>query len=449
MPNTKIVKVGLFVDYLGFLQATENLPLVDYYYLTAEDTRDQEWARKFLPAEKIITYKIGGKYGYFHNYFTDRIIRDSNLTEVLKQNEISVLVPGFDCSRFVFGWAAKNNLKIASIDHRFQHNFENKIYFDKFLQANGFPKPKSFITQLPLTSSLPFSDRFVLQASASRGGTGTFFLESAEQIDNLIKTKVLETKTDYLLREFISGKTYGISVFVGQDFLALSAARQQCFFDLDQRHNKVFRGVQWVGNSFSDNLKEKVNENFSRIGKLLLGKGYFGFANFDFMIDEKESLYFIEFNPRLSSATPQIFLNPELLSGLPLGQIFLEKFLETKTFIPESNFYPYPETDFEGSLLDVVVKSPDKKKHLIEKEYTNGIYSLKQNSFVFENPDIRKIKGDNFLKKIIFYSDVRRGESYGDRAVVFHLFSTYRLFRQDGTLNEEGEKALAAFKYKS
>ena len=446
--NPSKIKIGLFVDFFGFLQAAENLPLADYYYLAAENTRDLEWAKKFLPEEKILTYKIGWKYGYFHNYTTDKLIRDSNLTEVLKKNGIGILVPGFDCSQFVFDWAAENNLKIASIDHRFQHLFENKVYFDKFLDANGFPKPKSFITQFPLASPLPFIGKFVLQVPTSRGGTGTFFLETTEEIENLIKAKILKTKTDYLLREFISGKTYGISVFVGQDFLALSTARQQCFLDLDKQHNKVFRGVQWVGNNFSDNLKKKINENFSRIGQLLQKKGYFGFANFDFMIDDQENLYFIEFNPRLSSATPQIFLNPALLSDLPLGQIFLEKFLEVKTFRPKSNFYPYPKTDFEGSLLEIIIRCPEEdKKCQVKKEYTNGIYASDREAFVFEDPDIRKIKPQIKEKKVIFYSDVQKGESYGHQTAVFHLFSTYRLFQEDGNLNKEGEKALNSFKY--
>jgi len=222
------VKIGLFFqNYVPLLFAQQN-PNLDFYYFIGEDSDVRPEVEKILPREKLIFFKLGPRSDYRSDCESEAIIKQSNLTNLIKENKINYLVPSIYSSRFFYNWGRENGVKIIFTDYK-DKILENKLYFDRFLEKNDLPKPKSFVFNYSKSATLPGEGRFVIQDPGSSGGYGTFFVNAQKEIENLIKEKKIKINHNYLAREFIEGKSYGITVFIAPGLIALSAARRQCF----------------------------------------------------------------------------------------------------------------------------------------------------------------------------------------------------------------------------
>ena len=320
----------------------------------------------------------------------------------MRRDGVRALFLSTACSDPIRSWAVRAGVRLLSTDPDHQRRFEHKLWFDAFLRAHDLPRPRGGVMTLGRRARFPavLSARAsaVVQEPESVGGEGTWFVDGAEEVDRLADAGVLRRGRRYLVREFIDGRPFGISVFVAPGTVALSAARLQCYNPCRGAGGaRVFAGIQWVPtDALSPMLRRNMQRVFTRLGDLLYRRRYFGFANFDFMVDARDRLAVIECNPRMSAATPQVLLHPALLGGVDAGRAYLDPELLHRSYPRACRRRPLPRSSYRGATLDLVSSAPA----VITRGLASGRYRWTGRDLIWIDPDLRRLDGDNELAVI-------------------------------------------------
>lgn len=412
-------------------------------YFVGSGTAEETWARKFLPSEKITAYHLG-KGCVFDKMNTEDVLRRTDIASCLRREGIGALMLTSRGTSFINAWAQKNGIRIIGTEQMTQQLLEDKLFFDAFMDAHGVPKPRSAVHTMRELRTLKapiFKKGMVVQRRSSCGGEGTFFIRSAKELRTMLDAERIPKEERCLVREHIDGAAYGITVFVSADTVALSPLRMQCYYPGTCGGAKIFAGIQWVPTgSLESGLRTLVNKEFLRLGKLLHGMRFFGFANFDFLVSEGR-IFVIECNPRSSAATPHLFLFPELLPGTDITKEFVYDHRKMH-YRERPHLYRMPDSDLSGSFLEIVPSEAEPEKVFrIERACDIGIYRIAQkmtDPVAFDIRELRK-KGSFF-----WYSEAKRGGKYKGKGSIGIALSSEPLFDPEGRMTDLGENVLHA-----
>lgn len=434
-------RLGVFPRSIECLFIEPKLPGIDFHYLVASKSREENWIRRFLPPKQILTYTPINTDKYTSLFSTCDIFTQTNLASVCQKAEIqSILMPG-KSNDTIYQWARHHQIDLLSTNYQTQKQFENKIWFDNFLDAHHLPKPQSWVVS-GSTSKLP-PGKLVIQDADSCGSEGTYFISSIEELDKLRMQSIIQPEQTYLLREYVSGKPYGISVFITPDVVALSAIRLQCYTRDVISQQRFFSGVQWIStNNFSQNVIENLNKLFMELGRLLKRQHFFGFANFDFMIDDQDHIFLIECNPRLSAATTQIIALKQLISNLDTGGLFLQGLCQTSIESSQYRQYLIPNSEFQGSMAEVMIFATREQPYRVFTPASLGIYTWDHNHLTFSGPSLHNFGSERY--NLLYYSDIEKGQVYFQTSEVGTVLSTFPLFDQQGDYSDVGREILAS-----
>lgn len=406
----------------------------DSLCLTAAASVEDSWVSSFLPAGQILRYKVSDKIGSLENVEYDELIANSDFTSVIKKSGINKmwLITNVDNMDYLARWSAKNRIKIITADFKLQPKIENKIWFDEFLKHNQLPSPASQIVD-PINAKIKLGGQLVLQEALTAGGEGTFFLKKPEDMKTLIRTGRILKNKQYLLREFVSGRPLGITVFIAPHQLYLSQLRLQCF-SAQKSGERHFSGIQWISDSkFSAATLKKINFVFQKAGQKLRKLGYLGFANFDFILTPDNQVLIIECNPRFSAATAQLLKFSDFGSKINFWSVFLGN----KTRYPEKN-YLLGRRGFRGATLELSwqpARSGSKK--VISGLHKNGVYCYNKGSIKFLTSDPRKFGAQR--REFLFMSLMEPGEKLTQECPLGQIITNFPLYTDQGKLKPEGK----------
>jgi hypothetical protein len=336
----------------------------------------------------------------------EEILKFSDLEKKLKERKIDAIWITRS-SKFLENWAKKNKIILISQDYRLREKFENKIYFQKFLERNCLSHLESKILNSK-NFSLPFKEN-IIQIPNSSGGEGTFLVRKKEEAKEIFK----KSKPPFLIREYKKGIPLGVSFLIEKKEIYFSAIDRQCLLKRDKRFG-LFLGIQWVPfNFFKREVFKKIEKELKDLALKLKKENLKGLINVDFIL-ERNQIFFLECNPRPTTATPQIFSNLGLLG---------------------KKSFSLPKNYFSGSCMIISLIKPHKIKNLIP----GGFYILEKNK-------LRKISLKNrfeFLKLkngLLFYNEADKGEIFKKPADIGTILSNFALFDiKKGTLNKKGK----------
>jgi hypothetical protein len=411
-------------------------------FLVLADSPEEAWAREVVGPDRTLPYRFAGSE--LNPYpSTEEILRRSDVTIALKRAGARALFLHSACSRGIHAWARRHGIRLLMSDYLHQRRLEDKIWLDAFLRLHGIPTPAGGPGTLGRARRLPVRGRAVIQERASMGGDGTYFVDGPEGAAALVSKGVLARGERYLVRARIEGLAYGITVLVAPSRVALSAVRLQCYREGDGVR-RIFAGVQWIPSAaLGEPLRRRIDEIFLKLGGLLYKRGFFGFANFDFMVDERGQIFVLECNPRMSAATPQLFSRPELLSGISAGAVFLRGFLGRRRFSRSIERSGVPTITFEGSTLDIVPGlSPAGRSSVVSRELASGVYSLGAGGLAYVGPDVRRMAGSHELG---LFSFARAGQVWPCEEPLGSVLSNVRLYSDRGELLAPARQILAYF----
>ena len=394
------MKIAYFLRSLDFIFLNEK----NIFAIFPKNSEEERIAKEELKLENLIPIEI--KKENFSQLGPEEILKFSDLEKKLKENKIDALWLT-KSSKFLKNWAKKNKIILISQDYKLREKFENKIYFQKFLEKNHLPHLKSKVANSK-NFSLPFKES-VIQTPNSSGGEGTFLVKNGKEKKEIIK----KLKPPFLIREYKKGIALGVTFLIQKRGIYFSAIDRQCLLKRDKRLG-LFLGIQWLPfNFFKKDILKKIEKGLKNLSLKLKNEGLKGLVNVDFILD-KDQIFFLECNPRATAATPQIF------SGMGL--------IGKKPFI-------LPKNSFKGATMIVSLFKPKRIKRLIR----GGFYIL-------EKSRLKKISLKDrfeFLKLkngLLFYNEANKGEIFSEPADIGTILSNFALFDfKSGKLNKKGE----------
>jgi len=428
--NKKPAKIGLMtgaVDSLIFASKwTHNQNQLVFF--APKGKVEEKWAKSFLPLENVVCYNLKDKNISMAVLDLDGVVKNSDITKKLKNLGVEFFLLHHSASKFLNDWQNKSKVKLISSGFKWR-KLEDKIFFDNFLAKNKLPKPESEIYFWG-KPKIKIRGRAVLQDPNSEGGEGTYFVNDMSEITNLFSRGKLKKKNRYLLRKYIDGQSFGITVLSSPCTIGVSAIRTQCYGEKNFSNRRQFFGVQWVSaKELGLDIKLKIEKVFFSLAESLKKIGFFGYANIDFIIGNDGNIYIIECNPRFSASTSQLVQFPEIIGGLNTTDVYFDYFLGNHNSHFSKRYSGLMSSKFQGSVLHL--ETPNlKKSYLIKREYRNGIYKFEKGKINFLTPDITDF--DTKGSKFIFYSDTSSGESIEKDTVIGLVISNFPLYTKSG-----------------
>lgn len=414
---------------------------LSFKYLVARGSAEEDWVKGFLPGQAIVKYKLDPSFGPLAAQNTESVLLHSDLGRILPGSGASHLLITHRSSIAIQRFCKETGLGLISTPLRQQRLFEDKLWFDHYLKSHALPVPEGRKVLYRGPQSLGVSGKLVIQEPGSFGSSGTYIISKPSQLGPLEQGGCLKRGRYYLVRRFVPGPAYGITVFVSPGVVALSALRRQCFAPKNDSASPSFIGVQWVPSSaIPPRAAAKMESLFIRLGKLLYHSRFFGFANIDFILHNEIEVLVLECNPRLSSATPQLIGFPELISGLPVGRFFLEGGARAD-FSRKARVFGLPNSSFSGSLLDINVEG---QSLCASRVRPSGFYRAGRAGFEFAGPDVRRLLHSP-TPGLIFATQAAAGEVLPPGTLAGSVVTNFALFNAAGNLNVRGLKVKSWF----
>ncbi|MDP2586160.1 MAG: ATP-grasp domain-containing protein [Candidatus Komeilibacteria bacterium] len=419
-------RIAIFLNCLEpvFFSKTNQ---VSCFVLVEKNSVLHDFALKNLPASQIIPFDFTPKAKKKNLSYLQTLL-EPDLLRQLKFNHITHFVIPHRLSQEMVLWSKKHGFKLVGMNLK-QQRLENKLYFDNLLKKNNLASPKTLTL-----AGLEGKNRpkiWVAQAEESFGFFGTQFFKSGQAWQKFLKNK--KPALRLLLREYLAGPSLGVSIFLdkrGNYFF--SALRRQCFFYQDGLP-KRFLGVQWLPKSFfSSKINRKIALILSELKNVLLKERFYGLANFDLLINHGQPLV-LECNPRLSSATPQIFSIAQLTNFANPWQFYVSTFLSSSKAKIKANILP--PSHFNGAIMDVDVAGLSR----VKKVSPLGVYVWQKNKLVFISQQIKDYHNNS--KALFLFHELRGRDLLKANQTLCTVFSQQPLFNiGSGTLNDRGLK---------
>jgi hypothetical protein len=222
-----------------------------------------------------------------------------------------------------------------------------------------------------LQKYFPNTDSFVIQASFSSGGFGTWKLQKNNEKDVIIQ---LDNHSLYSVSPYLHNNIpVNIHcVIYENDILLLSPSIQ---IIEEEKHLLIYKGADYIAYNEIDAYSQNAIEQYSKkICEKLQKQGYRGVCGIDFIIF-KDEIYFVEVNERFQAST--FLLNYALNENQTpsVNELCLEAFKHVKTTcekyrhqVPYSS-YTYSQSDnpfFNINILKKYKNEPYVKEVLMD-----------------------------------------------------------------------------------
>lgn len=396
------------------------------WYLVEADSTEEQWAKSFLPHERVLGYSCTSDAS------PEVLLTTSTIPEVLRAAGVDALLFTDSMTAALSEWAESEGITMVVTPYATQEKFENKIWFDGFMTRNHIPHPAGFVRTFPQDAG-KMTFPCVIQGAQSRGGEETYVVKTHDELMELME-KSLRSNTPYLVREFVEGVAQGVTVLVTNEVIALSAPCMQCFYP---GHMPLrFAGVQFQPtDTLSDAERAAFDGLFLHLGHLLYAEGYRGYANFDYIRMYDGSVKVIECNPRFTATSAHHNLFPQLFSGLPSGALFVDDFAEgVKKGTPKD--YPLSRETFAGSLLFGYQDARTSSTSL----RASGTYTLQNGTCQFVGPGLQALQ--RHTASFFLYAEPQIA-TRDSECITDTILSAEPLFEPSGELNERGLEILS------
>ncbi len=427
---------------------------VDGFYLPADapghalvrsGTPEVAWARSILPPDRVLEFHAPTLR---HEVYptTESLLANSDLAQTLIDGNIRDLLLSSSCTPAMHAWSRQHGIRFLAADFQHQRKLENKIWFDRFLRSVGIRCPAGGTLTVGRPPPRLPRGRLVLQIADSMGGEGTFFVDDRAALASATQAAQLTPGQRCLVRQFVEGLTYGITIFVTPGAIALSAIRSQCYYPHAGDGAPLrFAGVQWIPSQrIEPATRREIDRVLLKLGDQLYRLRYFGVANVDFLVDTRQRVWIIECNPRMSAATPQWLARPELSGGLDCGRRFLQGFQTRRRYTAGPLRYGMPETSFAGATLDLLLPEARAPLTTLTRSPISGSYQAQARRIRRLGPDIR-VSADQQQFELLSFGAA--GQQADGETTLGSIFTSLSMYAADGTFNALAQRMAAEFRY--
>ena len=275
------------------------------------------------PQIKIITIDYRSYTKYFHSKYSDKhvVIKANSasdpayveqLAELIEQQNIDYLIPinsqELDvllAARNKFGKSFEKSLAYWG-ELKDYLSLHDKKQFQKLVSEAGLSIPQSYSSLE--TAKLPV----VFKPTTASSSKGVVYIYNEEERQKLIQKELDNPSAAYVIQQFVEGKGVGFSGFFENGKIKRSHAHKRLAEFPISGGSSVYRGA------LLDDEKKLVRKAVKDLQKHI---AWSGFAMFEFKMNDKGELFFIECNPRIWGSIHQGLANGENYFFELLGEV--------------------------------------------------------------------------------------------------------------------------------
>ncbi|MDD3896482.1 MAG: ATP-grasp domain-containing protein [Candidatus Peribacteraceae bacterium] len=312
-------------------------------FLTTEKSVSAMFVREHFPQVQVCFLDADKPLDLFSN--DEEVIRHTNILDAMRANGSDELFLSHRSSPFIESWARQNGIRLLQTAWSYQETFEEKLFFQKFLERNGLPTPMTRILRKPEDASGVSVFPVVLQHPALLPPIEHTVVSNAQELEAYLAK--FQAYLPLLCRAFTEGMPLGVTLLIGRADTIVSALRLQCF--APEPPLQEFLGVHWIPRcDVPAAMIRTIEDVLLRLANAMRTAGFRGVANVDLIASDR-SVVVLECNPRMSSSTPELAVQPELLHGLDFFAEF-RRALAGKRL--GANLTTVPDTVFRGSYIE-------------------------------------------------------------------------------------------------
>jgi hypothetical protein len=326
---------------------------------------DTEWAASRMGAELISEERETGLRVRGHGAGMETMLQGP-----LGEQIASALLDG---PRGVVTWrstetlealdaASNGQLRVLAVPAALKRRLDNKIAFRKALAELGIEPVPHVLCDLTAVDFRRMEQRyglpFVVQLAVGAGGSGTFFIDSEQDLRSVQDEHAGETVT---VSKFISSVSPNINAVVCGDLVLLSHPSLQ----LVGVPQCVSRRSKYCGNDYvaaqrlPGSVIQAIYDQTRRIAAWIGKKGFRGLWGLDFAVDGTD-VYPLELNPRLQGSTALLTELQHLNHETPLWLAHVVAHLEGGRKLLESLAPVWGEPQrLSGSQVSVLSRADD------------------------------------------------------------------------------------------
>jgi hypothetical protein len=402
-------------------------------FLTTEESQSAAFVREHFPHVDRQFLHTDKPLDLFAN--DEEVIRHTNILDVLRKSKSDALCLSHRSSPFIESWAQENDIVLLETPWPLQQQFEEKLFFQQFLERNDLPVPPTWILRTPEDAALISNFPVVVQHPALVPPIPHSICKSAQELKAYLLK--ISTHLPVLCRTFVQGFPLGVTLLIGQDDVIISALRLQCF--ATEHPLQDFLGVHWMAkNDLPITMTQEIERVLHRLADAFRREGFLGVANVD-LIASDDSVVILECNPRMSSSTPGLAVEPSLLHGLDFFGEFRRALAGDRL---SANHLSIPDTAFRGSYVefDYLIQRIPKDQTFIVIPAT-GFYRFEGNAL--HPTGLRSFSGS---RECLFYTALPPIAPVACLWNLAALFTNYPLFDTSEmgipTLNSDGQLLL-------
>ncbi|MCS7317900.1 MAG: ATP-grasp domain-containing protein [Candidatus Dojkabacteria bacterium] len=341
-------------------------------------------------AERSYIYTILKEKKY--NVYLIENLKDMNTLSIVNSEEFNSILKtitrdgSFYAMLFQFNEPAKLNLEknsgiVLNNSAVLNRKFENKINISAILQQHQIQEPTNFVGNVGELSyedirkklSLKDNQAFVIQTPFSHTGTGTYFIYSQEEWEE-VKQKLFGNKVKFSTK--ITGETYTLNGCIYKNQVFFDSIQYQITGEKDLTINSgTTVGNDWqYSKKLNINVQKKIIEILRKIANILISNGYKGLFGIDLIVTDNDDIYVLEINARqTANVSMETKLQLENEDTIPLLLLHIAEFLKIDIDIDEKTFNKNFFNFYNASQVFLRAK---KNNTIICNDIKSGIYRI-------------------------------------------------------------------------
>lgn len=392
------------------------IPNIKYFTLidSFENKHPNVMTTNFIPEKTFENTEEINNFILTHKNIVDQIEIEKIMVEN-KQKQLAMCLFFDEKTEEI---AKKLNLNLAFPSFKLRNHIDNKIVTTQIGNEAGvssvpnvLSKVTSFSQLKKLASQNKLGSRLVIQTAYGDSGKTTYFVHDKESFDKIADKILCEEKVK-IMKEIqcvgtaIEGCVTKNGTIVGPLLSELVG------FDSLTPHKGGWCGNEKGQFIFDKKITQKARKYTEKIGAVLAEKGYKGYFEIDFLIDQNtHELYLGELNPRITGASPitnSLNINTE---QLPLILFHILEYLNVPYELDVKNYNNLAmKQENENDFSQIILKQTENNLNYIDKSPETGIYEITpfgEIVFIKESLNYREITNKN---QLFFYRILKHGD---------------------------------------
>ncbi len=367
------------------------------------------------------------------------LLTNHKYTNFIKKNNFSAVLP-YDAPIELEQFCEGNNIKCFSSSSLLKDRLRDKTKVEDIGRSIGLPVIpgiSGLMEDFDYKDSVnKFGLPLFLQFEGS-AGSGNYIVKTAKKFNKL---KRLKQGGKLNIKKYFVGRSCSIDICVTPKSILCGTLEEMLIGAEPLNTNPTeYVGGSWFESDFPLELRKKVLDIGTKLGKYMKNKGFIGYFHPDFLI-AGDDVYLTEINMRFGGSCG-IYAKSEIAEKrVPLMGVHLLSFVN-----PNQKYDAQKINNLNLQPMNyafMVIKNTNQNSVIVAKTKKSGVYRLTESNieFVSSNGNFSNLKGD--LIEIIGLPDSGKDTIVEYGAFICQVVTRFPIIDKQNKLNKIGNEVV-------